>query len=1373
MTKTTTSSTALCGLIRTFLLLLTGLLGIGTLPAQIVWTGADATSSGNYNWSDNANWSGGIPGPTANILFNDVGDANPNNNTVDISTNILSLWYASTNISYTTTINPGVTLTVSNNAAGNLLVVGTLTDSGSVAVNATITDNGLGGELVVVSTNAGSVMQIQQGSATAGNHNASLDLSGLGTFNLTAGRLLVAGNPAALAGVGASNYLSGTLNLALTNVIHLNGATTPALDVGDDIQNVNSGTPPMLQLGETNALFVDTMTIGRSKTPGTLQFNPSVVDSYCGLYLRGQTATRVSSLAIGDNSATGTGSPTTGLMDLSAGWVDAQVNTCSIALGQNGGATYTGASKGTLNLSAGIFNVNTLNVGTVTSTNANYNVTGTINVYNTATLVVNSSLALGANPNISTTNSTPSIATATLAIGVSGSGGTVYANTITSTAALAGGVSSTLQVENGGTLYLTNTAGTPAQPIGTLNLSGGAFLHLNASPLVTNIVAASVSGDNNGDTAITIDSIVGYLGGTMTYPLITYTNGDAAQDGNDPFPSFSLNPLPAGFTGTLVDNFAANEIDLQITAGIIAPDLGSVVWGGGVNNHWDTTSLNWTNGALTTWYGDTDWVTFNDWGKTNNVVLAATVSPGSVTVSNSVLNYTISGTGDIAGSGGLTKWGTGTLTLGTTNTYTGGTAINGGTLITAVPGALPPAAAVFFTNATPATQGTNILNLQGWAQTLGNLITTNNAVVTNNIVITGTSGSALTVSPATLTLASFVATNFLTVNLFGLSSFTYNNSAGTFQMSVGVTSPVNLIATGNGVQTTVTLAGGSNSITAANLNVGNLSTSGNTPITQLNLGTNNTWNVGAIGLGGARTGDLVQFASGVSNGVLKIAGVTGGGSLAAFTTASHDSFQAVDKPVDVFDTTAGTLNAQFGAMTVGKAGPVTMAGNRGVSFTSSFKMGAGALNAASLVLGVIPNAAQTNATYYYTWTNAALFSITNGGTASITNLIVASNSYVGNLSTGSVLSATISLTNGATLNATTIQEGGIATPALGTLNVTSQILWGDGTLGNIPGNGLTVTNVSVVLAGTGTNHNVKITSGQSGLISSVISGPGTLTDIGAGPLTLAGTNAFNSLIMAGSSTLTLAAPSTNAGSVTVSSGTLLVEAPLTTSAVTVQTNGILGGATNLSGAVTVQSGGVIQGGDANYANTLNLGSALNLGSISTDTTYSRFTVASHGKVNAFALNVNGTNIIQILDPSLTIGTNTLFTYTSSSIGGTSHFGGFQLGALPPGVTAQLLNPSHTLQLAVTATNSLLIPTLMPAITNFSLQGTNVVIRGTNGQAGYTYYLLTTTNLANPVSHWSTVATNVLGAGNYTFIGTNAAGKLGQQFYRLSSTNYNH
>jgi hypothetical protein len=91
-----------------------------------------------------------------------------------------------------------------------------LTDNGgSQIMDATVT--GSAGSLVVVSTNVGSYLEVQQGASSGGSHTAVLDLSGLGTFNLTAGRLLVAANFAS--GGGASNYLAGTLTLAKTKFI--------------------------------------------------------------------------------------------------------------------------------------------------------------------------------------------------------------------------------------------------------------------------------------------------------------------------------------------------------------------------------------------------------------------------------------------------------------------------------------------------------------------------------------------------------------------------------------------------------------------------------------------------------------------------------------------------------------------------------------------------------------------------------------------------------------------------------------------------------------------------------------------------------------------------------------------------------------------------------------------------------------------------------------------------------------------------------------------------------------------------------------------------------------------------------------------------
>ena len=224
------------------------------------------------------------------------------------------------------------------------------------------------------------------------------------------------------------------------------------------------------------------------------------------------------------------------------------------------------------------------------------------------------------------------------------------------------------------------------------------------------------------------------------------------------------------------------------------------------------------------------------------------------------------------------------------------------------------------------------------------------------------------------------------------------------------------------------------------------------------------------------------------------------------------------------------------------------------------------------------------------------------------------------------------------------------------------------------------------------------------------------------------------LVQAGAGTLTLTNVDDYTGGTTVSHGTLLVNGSLAAGgAVTVNTNAVLGGAGSV-GSVAVQAGGAVRGGDVNYSNTLTV-ATLSLGNGSTATTTSRFKVAAGGNVAATtALNVNGTNLVTILDSTLVVGTNTLFTYGGGSIGGTSGFGGLKLGTLPAGVTAHLIDNGAAVQLAVTSLFT--VATNSPVLTN-SISGGNLNLSWPADHLGWRLQVQTNTLNVGLNSSWFT------------------------------------
>ncbi len=122
----------------------------------------------------------------------------------------------------------------------------------------------------------------------------------------------------------------------------------------------------------------------------------------------------------------------------------------------------------------------------------------------------------------------------------------------------------------------------------------------------------------------------------------------------------------------------------------LLPEPATLTWTGTAGHAWDISqTANWSQGGAPHRYWNGDHVVFDDTAAGSPVIgIADTVTPGSVLVNNDAVSVELTGPGSIAGSCGLTKNGSGTLTVATTNAYAGGTRINAGSLVVAAEGAL-------------------------------------------------------------------------------------------------------------------------------------------------------------------------------------------------------------------------------------------------------------------------------------------------------------------------------------------------------------------------------------------------------------------------------------------------------------------------------------------------------------------------------------------------------------------------------------------------------------------------------------------------------------------------------------------------------------
>jgi len=665
---------------------------------------------------------------------------------------------------------------------------------------------------------------------------------------------------------------------------------------------------------------------------------------------------------------------------------------------------------------------------------------------------------------------------------------------------------------NGGTLALTGSGSISNTPI--INLAGGTTFDIStlSSPFV---LQSGQTISNSSTTTVTLNGSItntsGTIAGSFKSGVVPFTiqNGTLTISSTTVFKLSSLNPrltvgtiLPivAKGTGGTVAGTAPNTTPGSLTVGgvtghfaINSGELDFVVdsstpagieplhWAASGSGTWDAANTGntiWkdstTPTALTTYFVNGDTVQFDEKYISANqaVTLNSTVSPTSMVVSNPTYNYTVSGSGTIGGIGSLTKTGAGSLTLSTSNSYTGGTVISNGTVVmgngTALGGngstVSVASGAVLDVN---GTTNTYALTINGSGPSGGGALIDGVATAANffgSVTLAG--DSTIKQNGASFTLGSSGSS----VPINGNYVLTVGGPSGfivDFFGSISVGSIIKVDAGQLKMESANTFAGGL-TVLNGNVSVKNAAAFGTGPVTMLD----NTGNNGAkLGLG---------VTGNINNPMIVQAGSTG--------LANIDNFGGSFTPV-----WAGNITLSNGLTLV-----TTVTGSQGYTSVSGPISGPGTLT--------IANTGPTAAVKLYgtnTYTGATY--ITVGSLALLNNASI-SNSSIISISGGATLDVS-GLTSGifTVASGQTLANNGETATLNGTVDASSGSILAtfDGTTSAFA--------VTSLILGSGTAFTVNPTTilpvGTYTLIASGVSGtaPATVNILrGAGYLQIIG-----------------------------------------------------------------------------------------------------------------------------------------------------------------------------------------------------------------------------------------------------------------------------
>ena len=1009
-----------------------GNVSLGTIVAPITTVSVGGrTTSGTLLLSNTANVI------TATNLI--LGDSNGNNaggtNLITLGTGTNVINAGTINIGYSkatatlgfasqTAGSPG-TVTIVNKAGGNATAALNLGSQDGTNTGTSLTGNlDLRGHVATV--NVG-VVNIGRTNGTGAGNAVGILRFDAGTFDATSLNLGIKSNTGTSSNVNnAVNIGGGTFTVsgavamsahtgtgATGNVTSKLNITNGTVNLGSTVSvaNKNSATSAGTAAGEINvsggALNVTGLiTLGTQATAGTatalLNITGGTVTSTAGIF--GGAGTTTSTINLNGASA---------ILDLTGDNItDADTITYTNGTLKNLGVVNTGmtlAGTGSRVFDQDVSILGTIQ-GNITGTSIGLTKSGLgtltlsgTNGFSGATLVSGGTLALSGTGAVNSSSG----------ITVSGSGAKFLQTssvavsptvTLTQGTLTGSGTVNTVNVGAGTGGIISNNDGVAGASltIGALTFNGSAtvntFSNSTSAPIVTTTLASTA-----GTVTINANNVLWTVG--TPYDLISHMGSIGGAGFTGRFAIGTVSNTTSRQTKTLLDSGTA------VTLTIGADDV--PVWSGAGSTTWttatsgDNTGPNaWAlkNGQTATnfWLGDN--VEFNDTynlgsgdvAVTNTTAtITAGVAPLSTTFNNSTVDYTL-GSSDSTGitSGSLIKNGTGSLTIGTANTYTGATAINAGTITLSGAGTLGTGSA---------------LTLGGGKLDLGTLSRTVGAVS-----VTAPAASGDTILNGSLTGTSYAV----------------SNTTGNATISAGLLASGGAGVTKTGAGT-VTLSGTNTYTGATAINAGNVTLSGSGT---LGSGSAVTLGGGQLDLGGlSRTVGAVSVTAPAASGDTISNGSLTGTSYAA----SNTSGTAVISANLLVNSTAGFTKSGAGTTTL--SGTNTYTGATTVSAGTLTLAAAGSITTAgNILLNVSGATAVANIAGSYTSTGGGGVAVNSGGILNTSGTIAISGANNQAIFLGtSGGSGTWNVTGGSVSVNYTSNGWGIGNTGAGTLNVSA------------------------------------------------------------------------------------------------------------------------------------------------------------------------------------------------------------------------------------------------------------------------------------------------------------------------------------------------